>query len=230
MILVGIGCSFTQGAGLAADPLQSYEYNTPYREKNCWVGQLADKLGQGYINLGDGGAGNFAIGQNFARFINYDLHMCDEPIMVCVGWTQVDRMSWWDEEAHCWAHSGWWNEQGIIPWKGLAGRANKFENSRKEWLLHSQGGEGDGNQALTDSAKLLVNSVCESKNIPLLQFNALGDHHTYHDYKNYYLPDTNVQDYLKPDQIIPNDLHPNELGHSDIASRLYNFINECKIL
>jgi len=224
MILVGLGCSFTEGSGLAEDPLQSYEYNTPYREKNCWVGQLAVKLGQKYINLGDASASNFSITQNFARFINYDLHRCNEPIMVCIGWTQVDRMSWWDDKSYHWSHSNWGPKVDKVT--ELKEIKSRFKNSRKEWLLHSQG----GNQALTDSAKLFVHSVCKTRNIPLIYFNAIGEHHTNHNYENYYLPDINTLDYLKKDQIIPDDGHPNELGHKDIALRLYNFIKECKIL
>jgi len=205
MILVGIGCSFTVGEGVET--------------KDNWLSLLGQSVGCEVLNLAHSGNSNHGIAQQFAHFVCYERHMY-EKIAVVISWTEVDRMSWWDEDSYHWVHST------LID----SNDSNIYTQSYKEWIMHGQGGEASGNQALTDSAKLFVYSVCKAQNIPLIYFNALGKHHTYHEYENYYLPDTNTLDYLKNDQLIPNDGHPNELGHTDIASRLYNFINECKIL
>jgi len=50
MKLVGFGCSFTYGSELLDPDLvegdDGHHYdNIPYREKHCWLGQLAEMLG-----------------------------------------------------------------------------------------------------------------------------------------------------------------------------------------
>jgi len=220
MILVGFGCSFTEGSGLVEDPGKDYDYNTPHREQHCWLGQLASKLGATYINKAEAGGSNFSIEQILGEFIRDDFRHITEPLIIAVGWTTIDRMSWWYEESHSWTHS----KQIEIELE------NPFKNTYKEWILHSQGSRWSGNQSLTDNAKLFVNSVCELNNIPLLQFNALGSHNNKYGYKNYYLPHCDTLDYLQEDQLIENDGHPNESGHLEIATRLHNFIKEHKIV
>jgi len=206
MLLVGFGCSWTKGDGV--DPADNF------------LSLLGRAFDFEILNLAEAGNSNFGIGQQFAHFINYEKHRYSN-IAVVVGWTQVDRMSWWNEHTYHWVH-GKHIELQI--------EENMFQNSFKEWVLHSQGGEASGNQALTDSAKLLVNSVCAANNIPILQFNSLGTHHAYHNYPNYYLPSKNTLDYLEIEHLIHSDGHPNEQGHEEIADRLYNFINDCKII
>ena len=212
MLLVGFGCSFTVGAGISPT--------------DNWLSLLAQAYNCDFLNLGESGNSNFGIGQNFAHFINYEKHMYNN-IAVVVGWTEVDRMSWWDDESHHWVHSGSVAYAKNSIFIEIAG--NRFLGSCKEWISYSQGGEASGNQAFTDTSKLLVNSVCTANNIPILQFNSLGTHHTYHNYLNYYLPDKNTKDYLSKSDYIPNDGHPNEQGHKKIADRLINFAKQCKI-
>ena len=204
MLIVGFGCSITVGDGIAP--------------KDNWLSLLAKTYNCECINLALSGNSNHGIAQTFANFINYERHMYDN-IKVVVGWTEVERMSWWNEDTFHWVHSGM-----------IEGGYDKiYIQSYKEWLLHGQGDEASGNQALTDSSKLLVNSVCAAKNIPIVQFNSLGTHHTYHEYPNYYLPDKNTKDYLTKCDYIPNDGHPNEQGHKKIADRLINFTKQYKI-
>ncbi len=211
MLILGFGCSFTQGTGV--------------KEDDCWLANIAKNLQCQYINFGNAGNSNFAIAQNFAHFFNYEFHMYDEPPLVIVGWTQVDRMSWWDEATNHWIHSGQADTRETSAWIKLVD--GRFKDTRKEWLAYSQ----SGNQPLTDSAKLLVNNHCEFNNIKFLQFNALGKHHTYHNYKNYYLPDKDTSSFLKDkERIGKGDLHPNEQGHIHIANRLIKFIKDSKII
>lgn len=221
MILVGFGCSITEGSNLAEDPSKNYDYNTPYRLQNCWLGQLSQLVGATYLNLADAGGSNFFISQQVAQFVNYEMHQySDHQIVFCIAWTEVDRTSWWNEHTFKWVHS-----------KHVELKIEKvmFRDTFKEWVLHSRGDEASGNQALTDSAKLFVNSFCEANNIPIIQFNALGNHRIYHKHKNYYLPESNTQDYLTAEHLLPCR-HPNELGHEEIATRLHNFIKEHKIV
>ena len=207
MILIGCGCSITKGDGV--DPKDN----------------VLSLLGQAFdfeiLTLAESGNSNYGIGQQFANFICYERHRYQDIAFV-VGWTEVGRMSWWDEDTYHWVHSKH-VELGI--------ERNKFQRSFKEWVIHSQGDEASGNQAATDSSKLLVNSVCNLHGIPLLQFNSIGSHHTYHSYTNYYLPDQTLQDCLAESDIggLVDRSHPNEQGHKKIANRLINFTKQRKI-
>lgn len=207
MILIGFGCSITKGDGV--DP------------KDNFLSLLGQAFDFEILNLAESGNSNYGIGQQFANFICNERHRYQD-VAVVVAWTEVGRMSWWDEDTFHWVH-GKHIEQGI--------ERNKFQNSFKEWVLHSQGDEASGNQALTDSSKLLVNSVCNLNNISLLQLNSLGSHHTFHKYSNYYLPDQNTLDYLSKSDIggLTDKSHPNEQGHKKIANRLINFTKQRKI-
>lgn len=219
MKLIGIGCSFTEGSGLTLDSNRSYEFNCSYREENCWLGQLAKLLNATAVNLGSPGGSNFYIAQRFGEYINYEYPKESQPVVICVGWTEIARTSWWDEDRNGWFHS-------INNWED----SFRHTGSLKEWLAYGQGSKFTGNQAITDNAKLFVNSVCGVKNIPLLQFNALGVHHTNHSFENYYLPSQDTRDFLAETCFIENDGHPNEKGHLDIANRLYNLAKERIIL
>ena len=209
MKLVGFGCSFTFGSELV-DPAIGEEYhhaNTRYRNEHVWLGQLAKRFDCKYDNKGEPANSNYAIQYQVADYIN-NTWKRDEQIVVCVAWTEPARFSWLD---HSWTHNGTVRDD------------EKFLHSRSDWLKSSV----DHNY-WTDAAKLNVNAVCKYYNIPILQFNAIGDHATTQ-YPNYFLDGATMQSVLQPEHFASGG-HPNEVGHEWFTKRLYLFAKEHIIL
>ena len=72
MKLVGFGCSFTYGSELQDQDLEMdseyYRANTPYREKHCWLGQLAEMSGCSFDNRSEPSGSNLSIQEKFAAW------------------------------------------------------------------------------------------------------------------------------------------------------------------
>ena len=103
---MSLGCSFTYGSELL-DPELDHSWdrhheNTPYREKYCWLGRLAERLSCKAINLSEPSCSNYAIQEKFADYI---FRTYTEDTIIAVGWTSHLRMSWWDEDKS-WIHDG----------------------------------------------------------------------------------------------------------------------------
>ena len=81
MRLIGFGCSWTYGSELY-DPDIGGEYhkqNIPFRESNCWLGRLANRLGYEFDNRAEPANSNFAIAQQIAQYLviimlQYQIH------------------------------------------------------------------------------------------------------------------------------------------------------------
>jgi len=207
--LVGFGCSFTYGSELV-DPQIGEEYhhaNTRYRNEHVWLGQLAKRFDCAYDNLAQPANSNYAIQYQVADYINNTWNP-DDIIVLCVAWTEPARFSWLDD---VWTHNG------------SARNDQKFLHSRSDWLKSKV----DHNY-WTDAAKLNVNAVCKYHNIPVLQFNAIGEHTTT-EYPNYFLDGATMQSVLEPEHFASGG-HPNELGHEWFTKRLYLFAKEHIIL
>ena len=127
MKLIGFGCSFTYGSELIdpnIDEWDRHHSNTAYRERHCWLGELADRLDIDYVNLAEPGASNYSIQEKFASYI----HNAEDNVIICVGWTNHLRNSWWSDREQRWIHDGFIrNENETL-----------FRESFKEWLTHSQ--------------------------------------------------------------------------------------------
>ena len=212
MRLIGFGCSWTYGSELY-NPDIGEEYHKEhilFRESNCWLGRLANRLGCEFDNRAEPANSNFAISQQVAQyFLNcYN----NEKIIICIGWTANTRMSWFDDK---WVHNGFAsNEYG-------------WTRSAREWVLRST---NESHNMYTNNAKLFVNSICDSMNIPIIQFNAIG-HHDTTNYKNYFIDgatmDSMLRNAMQEDDrkkfFCPGD-HPNEEGHEYFTSRLTDFV------
>lgn len=213
MKLVGFGCSFTYGSELV-DLKIGKEYhhaNTRYRNENVWLGQLAKRFDCEYDNLAEPANSNMAIAQQVA---NYFLHTRDpqEHIVICVAWTERTRFSWYDEQ---WTHNGFVDEE----WGG----------SCKEWVVKSTENSHD---MWTNNAKLMVNSICKAHGVPILQFNALGQH-SVREYDNYFVNGSSMDSTLKRAEqedsrlnLFASGGHPNEQGHEYFTKRLHLFAKE----
>ena len=216
MKLVGFGCSFTYGSELV-DPEINAEFhhaNTRYRESNVWLGQLAKLLGATYDNRAEPANSNYAIQYQFADWFN-NTRNPNERVVVCIAWSEPQRFSWLDET---WTHNGTVRDD------------QKFLHSRKDWVVSNV-----DHDYWTDAAKLFVNSVCKLNNIPILQFNALGNHKST-SYDNYFLDGLTMESVLKDAQQSDSRLdlfasggHPNEAGHEYFTIRLHDFAKDCII-
>lgn len=225
MKLVGFGCSFTYGSELV-DPEVGTEFhheNTRYRESNVWLGRLANKLDVTWDNLAEPANSNFAIAQQVADYF-LNTRNPDEKIVVCVGWTNRTRMSWLGKG---WTHN---NGQGFT-WthNGFAGDEHGWAKSAREWVLNSN---SESHDMFTHNAKLMVNSICSANNVPILQFNALGEHKSTN-YPNYFIDGVSMDSMIKRAMqddprldLVASDGHPNEAGHEYFTIRLHDFAKQ----
>ena len=224
MKLVGLGCSFTYGSELIDPALEGedgHHYdNIPYREKHCWLGQLAEMLGCSFDNRASPAGSNFFIQEEFGDW--FDLHSPDDDDIVCIGWSSHLRNSWWNDEEFRWMHDGFIRSND----------EKHFHGSFKEWLALSYGRCAQ----TTNHARLFVNSVCQANNIKIIQFNALSNIPVLNSPANYHQGDQNMQDVLRnegyrlnKDFLAPGG-HPNELGHAHYAEMLRSWIEAKKIL
>ena len=220
MKLVGFGCSFTFGSELLDPSLKDsqdfYYLNKKYRENKVWLGQLAKYFDAEMDNLSQPANSNYAIAQQIAEYVrknNDSLH----DVVICVAYTEKTRMSWYGKE---WVHNG------------VAGEQKGFFRSAKEWVSTCT---HDSHNLFTENTKLIVNSICKVKNIPLIQFNALGSHPPT-DYENYFIDGASMDSFLKQERekldknFFAKGGHPNEEGHEFFTKRLYNFAKERIIL
>ena len=217
MRLVGFGCSFTYGSELQSpdkDP-EDHWGNTRYRESKVWLGQLAKLLDATFDNRAEPSNSNYAIQYQFTDWINNHRNNA-EQVVVCVAWTEPNRMSWLGDK---WYHSGYISTRSEL----------MYEHSHREWVINST----DATHVQhTNTAKLFVNAACKYYNIPILQFNALGNHKSAH-YDNYFLDGLTMESILKDAQSSDDRLdlfasggHPNEAGHEYFTIRLHDFAKE----
>jgi hypothetical protein len=177
-----------------------------------WLGRLANNLGYQFDNLSEPANSNFAIAQQVSTyFLNtYD---SQDKIIICVGWTEKTRMSWYTKNK--WTHNG------------FAGDEHGWSKSAREWVITS---DKESYDMYTENAKFIVNSICKSMNIPIIQFNAIG-HHKTTQYPNYFIDgssmDSMIRRAMKEDNrldLVAKDGHPNEAGHEYFTIRLTEFV------
>jgi len=224
MKLVGFGCSFTYGSELVDPKIarvwddsshnfnESHYKNIPWRTKNCWLGRLAHNLGYKFDNLAQPANSNFAIAQQVSNYF-LNTYNPEDKIIICVGWTEKARMSWYTKNT--WTHNG------------FAGNRHGWPQSAREWVIKS---DIESYDMYTDNAKFIVNSICKSMNIPVIQFNAL-DHHKATQYSNYFIDGNSMDGMLRramaEDErlnLLAGGGHPNEAGHEYFTVRLTEFV------
>ena len=213
MKLVGFGCSFTYGSELV-DPEVGTEFhhaNNRYRESNVWLGRLAKLLRATWNNCAEPANSNYAIQYQFADWFN-NTRNPNERVVVCIAWSEPQRFSWLDDK---WVHNS------------VVRDDRKFLHSRKDWITSNV-----DHDYWTDAAKLFVNSICKLHSIPILQFNALGDHKST-SYDNYFIDGLTMESVLKDAQQNDDRLnlfarggHPNAAGHEYFTIRLHDFAKE----
>jgi len=223
MKLIGFGCSFTYGSELLNPELeQTWDQqieNIKYRENKVWLGVLAKRLGLEADNYSQPACSNYAIQEIFAEWFNS--RDVQESVTVVIGWTNHMRNSWWHED-HGWIHDGFIRNQG----------QELFKNSFKDWVNYSK----KRNEIITNNAKLFVNSVCKSHNIPIIQLNALSNVTNPYQLSNCHQGDQNMHDVLLLEgkrlnkNFLADGGHPNESGHEHYVEMLYSWIKAKNIV
>ena len=223
MKLIGFGCSFTYGSELLTPELerilQQKLENIKYRENTVWLGVLAKRLGLEADNYSQPACSNYAIQEIFAQWFNK--RDIQEPVTVVIGWTNHMRNSWWHQEQG-WIHDGFIRNQG----------QELFKNSFKDWVNYSK----KRNEIITNNAKLFVNSVCKSHNIPIIQLNALSNVTNPYQLSNCHQGDQNMHDVLLLEgkrlnkNFLADGGHPNESGHEHYVEMLYSWIKAKNIV
>ena len=213
MKLVGFGCSFTYGSELQSSDIDPEDHwaNTRYRNEHSWLGLLANRFGFAYDNLAEPANSNMAIAQQVANYF-LATRNSTESIVICVAWTEQTRFSWFDK---AWTHNGFVDRE--------------WSASCREWVIKST---NTSHNLWTDNAKLMVNSICKAHGVPILQFNALGEH-SVREYDNYFINGSTMESILKRAQqedsrldLFASGGHPNEQGHEYFTKRLYLFAKE----
>jgi hypothetical protein len=219
MKLIGFGCSFTYGSELLDPNINEWDQhytNIKYRESHVWLGLLAKRLGCEFDNRAQPANSNFAIGQQVAEYVRTNREHL-EDIIVCIGWTERTRMSWYDDH---WTHNGFVSDK------------TGWTDSCREWVLRQTSSSHD---LYTENAKLIANSVCTFYGVSLLQFNALGMHKT-SGYHNYLADGSSMDAYLKSKQTefeknyFASGQHPNESGHEAWTTFMYDWIKAKNIV
>jgi lysophospholipase L1-like esterase len=223
MKLIGFGCSFTYGSELLNPELeQTWDQqieNIKYRENKVWLGVLAKRLGLEADNYSQPACSNYAIQEIFAEWFNS--RDVQESVTVVIGWTNHMRNSWWHQEQG-WIHDGFIRNQG----------QELFKDSFRDWLKYS----AKRNERVTDNAKLFVNSVCKSHNIPIIQFNALANVTNSYQLSNYHQGNQNMKQVLESEgarlgkTFLADGGHPNESGHEYYVEMLYSWIKAKNIV
>ena len=131
------------------------------------------------------------------------------------------RNSWWHQEQG-WIHDGFIRNQG----------QELFKDSFRDWLKYS----AKRNERVTNNAKLFVNSVCKSHNIPIIQFNALANVTNSYQLSNYHQGNQNMKQVLESEgarlgkTFLADGGHPNESGHEYYVEMLYSWIKAKNIV
>ena len=223
MKLIGFGCSFTYGSELLNPELeQTWDQqieNIKYRENKVWLGVLAKRLGLEADNYSQPACSNYAIQEIFAEW--FKSRDVQESVTVVIGWTNHMRNSWWHQEQG-WIHDGFIRNQG----------QELFKDSFRDWLKYS----AKRNERVTNNAKLFVNSVCKSHNIPIIQFNALANVTNSYQLSNYHQGNQNMKQVLESEgarlgkTFLADGGHPNESGHEYYVEMLYSWIKAKNIV
>jgi len=221
MKYVGFGCSWMYGselldptlpedARLALEGHKQWAANKSYRETNCFLGKLGPNL-----NLSE--PGNTIQGM-FYKFCEWQKSYRDGDMCI-MAFTESSRYSWYNNTEHDWEHTSWIRFE----------KDNPFYPVFKTHLAYSDCDEL--NHTIHYTSALSMISICKSRSIPYIAFNALPN-------KTVQIPDSNfmwdghsMYDALHEQQqkgkrnYFHSGGHPNEEGHKWIASRVKDFID-----
>lgn len=218
--VVGFGCSWIHGDEIdhpTADP--GSKEHREYREKNCFLGQLADKLGLECENRGISGG---SLQSTIWEFSKWNQQSIDpENWLVIIGLTESSRASWWngpnrtaqryggDYMHNHWDHPGHkWHD--FIRWH-MVNCDDLDLQSINYW-----------------TAVNFFDSFCRIRSIPILQINVFPSPMLI-DLPSVYDARFNMRSSLAPDQLAIGR-HPNKLGAEWLAEHFTSVIKSRKLL
>ena len=233
MHILGIGCSFTYGSELVAPGASwdAHHENISYREKHVWLGQLAQHYGATYDNRGQPSGSNMYKWQTVCEYIQQNPTPRDD-LLIAIGWTNIDRMSWYHDDENRWVHSG------FVRFNDKPHPADAcFRNSVVEWIKHSMGHQREWDITL----RMSTNALLEKYGACYVQFNALspvkgyeGDKNPipYPGFANTFMGNNNMHDWLRNthgSDVFAGGEHPNERGHALWVEQMTHYL-DAKVL
>ena len=168
--------------------------------------------------------------------------------MFVLAWTNIERMSWYNDHAETWVHSSFASN----PDPKEQDRA--YRNSCVEWVRNGLMFQPCYDQNL----RMCANALLQNQGLRYTQFNALPNTqpllNQYHSgmldmndwmqpgfphvdidipqFENYFMPKQDMHTWLQQhdDSVSSTGAHPNETGHRLWAQQLINFIDDTNLL
>ena len=228
--IVGFGDSWMRGDELtnpnsAGDPHQIHLQDTAYRERNCFLGLVADHYNTEFENFGISGGSLQSAMWTFLYWLEHEPE--PEQCLVLHSITNSYRFSYYNPNHVVYPNDPPWNRFVHSTWSKFA--PEEFYNLIKQQTVLTDSVET--RKLNYQQAVMLFDGVSARRSMPVLQFNVFPDYQLDH-VPSLIWPGSDLQhwinaqgsDYLKPYK------HPNENGHQLIADRLINYIESAIIV
>jgi len=238
--IVGFGDSWTYGDELLDPNLLKehpdahfcWDQNTDYRERNCFLGQLADHYNIPYENFGIPGGSLTSTEWTFQWWLDhetFDLSDC----LVLIGLTNADRITHYNPNHVHYSNDPPWNKFIHSSWVefGSSVIPEEWRTMVKQEIVLTTCPELE--MINFHNAVLFFDGIAARNNINLLQFNIMPAPRPIEHAPTYIWPDFSWTMYFRDHpgnqkrELVKPDGHPNEIGHGLIKDRLIAHIESC---
>jgi len=239
--IVGFGDSWIYGDELVdpellkIDPTihTSFDQNTEYRERNCFVGLLGEHYQVPVENFGIPGGSLTSAMWTFQWWLDHETLPLDQ-CLVLVGLTDSYRITHYNPNHVHYSNDPPWHKFVHSPWVDAGGSAvsESFQQLIKQQVVLTTCPALD--QLNYQQAVLFFDGVSARNQIPALQFNIMPAPRTVSNTPSLIWPDQSFVSWfvqgLQPvhgRKYIKEHGHPNESGHVLIRDRLISYIDSC---
>ena len=205
--------------------------NTNYRERNCFVGRIADHYGVPYENFGIPGGSMQSSIWTFQWWLDHEPN--PEHFLILVGHTDSDRLTFYnpehvhygtDPEWNMFVHSTWvYFGSSVVP--------KEFAQMIKQQIVLTN---CDPWRKLNYHQTVLTfDGVAARRGLKLFQFDIAPPERTVSHTPTMLWTDQCLTHYFRDHtgnqnrELIKDQGHPNEIGHQLIADRLISKIESC---
>ena len=238
--IVGFGDSWTYGDELLDPELLSqhpdahfcWVQNTDYRERNCFLGQLATHYGVPFENFGIPGGSLTSAQWTYQWWLDHETVPLNE-CLVLIGLTNSDRITHYNPNHVHYSNDPPWNKFVHSSWVNFGSSVvpEEFCNLIKRQIVLTTCPELE--KLNYQQAVLFFDGVSARNRIPTIQFNIMPGER----------PVVNAPTLIEPDfswtmwfrdhpgnqqrELIKPQGHPNEIGHGLMKQRLISLIDSC---
>jgi len=228
--VVSFGCSWTFGDELLDPELEAqgipshYTQNDSYRLDHCYTGIIANQNNLVQENLAFPGSSLQSMQWNLMWWLNNHTEEYIKQSIILVGLTDESRISWYDPNHERGRDDPDWNNYLHAQW--LAGAGPNVDQGwhtlYKHYIALSDCNEL--HQLNYETTVTTFDGISARYNIPVIQFNVLANKTC--ELSTFYNIDIR--------QCISNNYHqgghPNEIGHSNIATEITKIIQHNNFL